>query len=459
MLFEILGGLAVLMVLLYLYFQWKFTYWTKKGVYQIKPTFPFGTVSAFFTKKENFLDFLMREAKETENLPYYGGYFLVGPILVVKDADMVRTVLVKDFEHFANRTAESFTTGLKDLNKNAQIWSRQMTNASGEEWKNLRATFSPIFTSGRMKAMMIFMQESCKQLLAGIDEYEKKKEPWEIKEMLGKYSMDTIASCAFGVNAESFTNKNSKFVEYAQSIFRQNISDAFKIILVLLPGGYHIAKTFNIEITKPIETEFFYKAVLSSLNHRRESKVRRNDLVDLMLDAIQGEIKHEVDENADNQFEKDAKLDYHAKKTFDELVIVSTALVFLVAGYDTTGTTLAWAVHEIAKNQEIQDKLRSEIEDVTNGDSKKELTYDDLNSMTYLDQVWNETLRFHTPAAALTRACTKEYTVPNTDITMTKDQVLWVNIVGIHFDRKHYEDPYSFNPEHFSKEAKSKRHP
>ena len=27
------------------------------------------------------------------------------------------------------------------------------------------------------------------------------------KELLGKYSMDTIASCAFGVDSQAFTNK------------------------------------------------------------------------------------------------------------------------------------------------------------------------------------------------------------------------------------------------------------
>ena len=43
---------------------------------------------------------------------------------------------------------------------------------------------------------------------------------WSQKETFGKYSMDSIASCAFGVDAESFGAKESKFVKSAKDIFR-----------------------------------------------------------------------------------------------------------------------------------------------------------------------------------------------------------------------------------------------
>ena len=42
----------------------------------------------------------------------------------------------------------------------------------------------------------------------------------DMRDALGKYSMDTIASCAFGVHAESFTDEESKFVDNAKQIFR-----------------------------------------------------------------------------------------------------------------------------------------------------------------------------------------------------------------------------------------------
>ena len=146
------------------------------------------------------------------------------------------------------------------------------------------------------------------------------------------------------------------------------------------------------------------------------------------------------------------------KKEFDEAVIVATAIVILVAGYDTTGTTLAWACYEIAKNLEVQDRLSEEI-DALVGDTPRDLTYDDLMSMPYLDQVISETLRFHTPIGIIQRAVEKDYKIPGHDLVLKKDMQVWINVMALHFDPKFYPEPEKFNPEHFSKEAKAQRNP
>ena len=99
------------------------------------------------------------------------------------------------------------------------------------------------------------------------------------------------------------------------------------------------------------------------------------------------------------------------------------------------------------------------MEDILDGDPERKLTYDDIQSMTYLDQVINETLRFHNPVGALQRSAAKEYKVPGTDIVLPKDTMVWINVLSMHFDPKHYENPHGFDPDHFSKDAKSNRHP
>ena len=77
-----------------------------------------------------------------------------------------------------------------------------------------------------------------------------------------------------------------------------------------------------------------------------------------------------------------------------------------------------------------------------------------------MDQVINETLRFHNPTAgALMRKTSKEYKVPGSDLILGKDMAVWVNVQAIHFDPKHYSNPHIFDPEHFNKEAKAARNP
>ena len=137
---------------------------------------------------------------------------------------------------------------------------------------------------------------------------------------------------------------------------------------------------------------------------------------------------------------------------------MATAVIFLVAGYDTTGTTLAFACYQLAKNPQIQERLQEEVEEVSGGDVNKELTYEDLHSMTYLDQIISETLRFHTPIGILQRKALRDYKVPGHDLVIEKETQVWINAMAIHMNPKHYANPTEFDPEHFSKEAKSARH-
>ena len=153
-------------------------------------------------------------------------------------------------------------------------------------------------------------------------------------------------------------------------------------------------------------------------------------------------------------------MNYVAKKgEFDELVIVATAVILLVAGYDTTGSTMSCVCYHIAKNPEVQERLREEIEEVCGDDLSQDITYDNLHDMTYLDQVICETLRFHSPVGINQRNAHKDYKIPGHDLVVKKDTQVWINVVGVHMDPKHYPNPHVWNPDHFTKEAKTKRHP
>ena len=459
----IIGGSLALLLFGYLYFKKKYTFWTKRGVYQIEPTVPMGSMPELFTRSKAPMDIFLEHAKATGDMPYYGIYFFGGPYLILKDPDLIRQVTIKDFDYFVDRNSAKFQDMLTGSTKTDEIWAKQISSATGETWKNLRTTFTPIFTAGKMKAMMVFMQGSCQKLMDSMDKYAENGQSFEAKDCVGRYSMDTIASCAFGVDSQAFSNSDSKFVTYAKALFTQNFGQIMKLMMVMfVPFGKRILGILGKStFFKDKETLFFYDVLLESLKQRRQSKIRRNDLVDLMLDAIKGDLDQE-DQNEDNdQFEIDAQLKHNSVKKggeFDELVVVATAIILLVAGYDTTGTTLAYCCYQLGKNPDIQDRLRSEIENQT-GDQEDLVTYDQVQTMTYMDQIISEVLRLHNPASILQRATNKDYQIPNTDVVIPKGTGVWINGVAVHMNPKYYENPESFNPENFSKEAKANRHP
>jgi len=83
------------------------------------------------------------------------------------------------------------------------------------------------------------------------------------------------------------------------------------------------------------------------------------------------------------------KLDYTRHcviSEFDGDLFVGQAFFFIIAGYETSATTLSYALYELALHSEIQHRLRAEIMRVLDKHDG-ELTYDGIQEMAYLDMV------------------------------------------------------------------------
>jgi cytochrome P450 len=65
---------------------------------------------------------------------------------------------------------------------------------------------------------------------------------------------------------------------------------------------------------------------------------------------------------------------------------VAQALTFLLGGYETSGSTLTFALYELAFHPKIQQSLRAEIMQVLSKHDGK-LTYEGIQNMSYLDRV------------------------------------------------------------------------
>ena len=130
-----------------------------------------------------------------------------------------------------------------------------------------------------------------------------------------------------------------------------------------------------------------------------------SDLItfDLIKVILTGDSKLiETNVNLKSNSKKDTK--------FDELDIVASAILFMVAGSDTSANTLAFTCYQLAKNPEIQEKLKDEINSMFDENPTEEsLTYEDLQRMPYLEQVICETLRFHNLTGTVQRVTSNDY--------------------------------------------------
>jgi len=466
---NMLVELLLIFLTLCAYLVWKVRgrgrYWADHGVAHLGMDYLGGSEGMVdvILKRKHILDLMREHYHKFSEEKIYGIYSITKPVLVIRDPDIVRQIFVKDFNSFTDRDPAKRLD--KTFGKTRDVdtyWKNQLTSLNGTKWKDVRATFSPVFTSGKMKLMMKFIQAISEKLVKEFDKAAENDKDVELKEVFGKFSMDTIASCAFGVDAESFDNEDSQLVKNAAKIFTFSLLDGLKIIgVAMIPGLDKVYEFFNINVMKPKETGFFVDVIRKTIKRRRESDERRNDLIDLMLDAMSEENdKPGADTEDVDQYERDMKLNHVSGiKAFDEKTIVSTAMILFAAGYDTTALTLAFASHELSKNPDIQERLQNEVDEAYESANGKCPDYNVIQNLPYLDQVIHETLRMH-PVFNMTRTCVvPEYKVPGTNYTIKKDERININVSGIHSDPKFYPNPEQFNPENFSKEAKSSRSP
>ncbi|EUC61521.1 cytochrome P450 family protein [Rhizoctonia solani AG-3 Rhs1AP] len=97
--------------------------------------------------------------------------------------------------------------------------------------------------------------------------------------------------------------------------------------------------------------------------------------------------------------------------TDEEVLAQVNGLTF--AGHDTTShsSALSRTISLLAEHQEVQDKLRDEVHQAYDLYGKN-LDYDQLNSLSYLDAVCRESLRLYLPGTFIVRVATKDWNLP-----------------------------------------------
>lgn len=106
----------------------------------------------------------------------------------------------------------------------------------------------------------------------------------------------------------------------------------------------------------------------------------------------------------------------------------------------------------MGKNKRVQEKLRDEIN--KNCDKDGKINFETLNEIPYLDQVFSETLRMHSPAVFTGRVCTEpiELNFQGQKAPIEKGMNIYIPIHQLHYDPEFYPNPDEFNPERFDPE-------
>jgi cytochrome P450 len=126
--------------------------------------------------------------------------------------------------------------------------------------------------------------------------------------------------------------------------------------------------------------------------------------------------------------------------------IRSELVIFMLAGHDTTATTLAYALWALGLNLDVQQRVADEAAAIGN----RELTPEDISRLGYTVQVLHEALRLCPPGAATARMAQQDIEVDG--YRVQAGSMLMVGIYALHRDPALWDNPLVFDPDRFSPE-------
>ncbi|XP_048504926.1 cytochrome P450 6a2-like isoform X2 [Athalia rosae] len=361
------------------------------------------------------------------------------PILVIRDPELVRFILAKNFTHFHDRGVY--------CNEEFDPLSAHLFSLSGSKWKKLRVKISPTFTSGKMKYMFATVKEFSEKLAFYFgEEVKRNNQLVEVKDFMARFSMDVISSVAFGIECNSMKDPDDGFCKCGRAAFESRpIINAF---FAVFPEALDL---FKIKLVLPEVSKFFLKAFGDTVKYRTDNKIIRQDFFELTMQLMD---KGYVQGDGDEKTATESKGGDDEKITLNEGAAL--AFGFFLAGFETSSSTATHCLYELAFHQDIQDKLANEINTVI-----KEfggVTYESIAAMPYLHKVVSETLRKYPSVPILNRQATADVELPGTDLTVRKGTSIVIPVYGIQTDPKIYPHPHIFDPERFSKENIESRH-
>ncbi|KAF5285082.1 hypothetical protein FQA39_LY16771 [Lamprigera yunnana] len=420
---------------LYFYVKKELTFWKNKGVFTMEPSFLIGNAKDLILTKEsisgaiaNFYDLMKKKS-----IPYGGFYFLTKPIFVPVDIELIKRIMIHDFDHFTGHLVDSYES---------DPLSKHLFALKGEPWKQLRQKLSPAFTPSKTKMTFPIAQKSVNHLIDLVkSELKTEDSVLEVHRLIVKYTINVTISTLFGLESKELKNEDTEFQKVSEVFFKENLKDSVvRTLMFLCPN---LLAFFKVRSIPKNIANFFIKLTNDITTYREENNIVRQDIMHLLL-----QIKNNV-KIGDNEVGIVKDRNNTGNVSLSAMEIAAQCFVFFMGGYETTASAITFCLYELATNPDKQQKVREEII-ITLKNHNGELTYDAIQQLTYLDMCMKETLRKYPPLPAHLRECTKDYKIPNSDVILEKGTAVVVPIYGIHHDNTYYANPEAFEPERFS---------
>ncbi|HLF83978.1 MAG TPA: cytochrome P450 [Blastocatellia bacterium] len=337
-------------------------------------------------------------------------HFKLGPqdIYLLNHPDYIRDVLVTHNRNFVK------SRGLEMAKK---FLGESLLTSEGEFHRRQRRLAQPAFHRQRINAYAEVMTDHATQTR----ERWRDGETLDIWQEMMRLTLAIVGKTLFDADVESEAPEIGKALTDVMQLF-ERITNPLSGLLEKLP------LPANIRWLKAKER--LDATIYRVINERRASGEDRGDLLSMLLLA-------QDEEGGGSMTDEQLR---------DE------AMTLFVAGHETTANALTWTWYLLSQHPDVEAKLHEEIDNVLAGALP---TAADVARLPYTEMVFAESMRMYPPAWTLGRRVLADYqvgqyVVPARSIVLMSP---WV----MHHDPRFFPDPFKFDPERWTAEARESR--
>ncbi len=291
--------------------------------------------------------------------------------------------------------------------------------ANGKEWQRQRRLIDPAFAHAKLKRVFPAMIAAVNQLL---ERFDKKADEAtvEIDEEMTHITADVIFRTIFSV---TLNEKQAKQLFDDFNLFQET---AFKVGFIKAlnwPNLFFLKKRKAKQAAQNIRALIEPFVLERFERYQNGEKLTESDILGSLITAIDPETGIGF--------------------TRDELV--DQAAFLFLAGHETSASALSWALYLIANSPDVQERLHREAV-AAFGD--REPAYEDMTSLAFVRDVFQETLRLYPPVGFLPRQATQCEHMRGKPIK--PGDVMMISPWLIHRHTDYWENPDAFDPDRYA---------
>ncbi|KFM60151.1 Cytochrome P450 3A21, partial [Stegodyphus mimosarum] len=304
--------------------------------------------------------------------------------------------------------------------------------------------------------MYPIISQAVDELVEAVEKKYEEGKPFNIYKLYQNLTLDVIARTSLGVHTNAQKDENEPYLRHSKAAFSLEMGYflLFAFSFPEISGFFSFLRRLLLRVRNKGQDprrQLLQNTTEVILSRKADAKKERKDLLQLMINAQASKenirdsllTAGENDEQVQNDdlTQKDQK---NMRKMTDE-EIAHNAVIFLLAGYESTSAAVAFITHLLVHHPEVQDKVREEINQYLNSD-KDTLSYEIVQKLQYLDAVICEGLRLYPPVFNfVTRAPLED--VQYDSIRIPKNLCVQVPIYALHYDPTYWSTPEEFDPE------------